>query len=383
MTGLTIVAASAGGTTPPLRQILTVFAYFLALALATGLTLALSYLLPKNARGSRIDHRLRSFALPIGVLVLVAGYFQYVNRIVKADIGYTWAQAVWPTHLLEFLRIPRGEDMWASAGVMGTVQLLSFLALAVILFRTGSTSGRGLPIAGFWVAIFAAACPSLTLASLDLDTIANRELKLVHILAGMIWVGGILVLASASLLALRGPATDDHDVDAAGAWDHMWSKFSVWAMGTVIGVTLSGLWLAWVHLGSFGQFVTTPYGRFLLVKLLLVAYMVAAGAYNALVLIPGLRRARLAGDDRRYTQLALAKFPRIVVGEALAAVAILVIVPFLSGSARKQAGGAAAGPFDWGTFGLGLTLLILAVLTFTTTVRSIERRDGHPAGAAA
>ncbi|ALG86300.1 copper resistance D family protein [Gordonia phthalatica] len=383
MISLTIIAAEAGGTIPPVRQILTVFAYFVALALSIGLTLTLAFLLPGYARNSRVDARLRSFATPIGVLALVAGYFQYVQRIVKADLGYSWTQAVVPTHALEFLQIPRAEGTWVSAGIMGTVQLFAFVALAVILVGISRTTGRALPVAGFAVAVFAAACPSLTIATLELDALANRELKLAHILGGMIWVGGILVLAAASLMGLRGERSDDDDASTAGAWDRMWSRFSHWAMGAVIAVTVSGLWMTWTHLGSFSQFVTTTYGRFLLVKLPLVAFMVAAGAYNALVLIPGLRRARLSGDQRSYAQLALERFPRVVIGEAVAAGTVLVIVPFLTGSARKQAGGAAAGPFDWGTFGIGALLLALAVVSFTTTVRSLERRDRRLVGVAA
>lgn len=388
MISLTIIAAGADGPIPPVRQILTVFAYFAALALSIGLTLALAFLLPSYARNSRVDARLRSFARPIAVLALVAGYFQYVQRIVNADLGYTWRQAAVPTHVWQFLRIPRAAGTWASTGVMGTAQLVAFITLAIVLIRIASGTGRALPVVGFGVAVFAAACPSLTIATLELDALANRELKLTHILGGMIWVGGILVLAAASLMGLRGERSDDDDASTAGAWDRMWSRFSHWAMGAVIAVTVSGLWLAWSHLGSFGQFFTTTYGRFLLVKLLLVAFMISAGAYNALILIPGLRRARLAGDQRSYARLALDRFPRVVLGEAVAAGAILVIVPFLTGSARKQAGGAAAGPFDWGTFGIGALLLSLAVISVTTTVRGLERRDhrlvgsGHaPAGA--
>jgi copper transport protein len=159
----------------------------------------------------------------------------------------------------------------------------------------------------------------------------------------------------------------------------MWSRFSTWAMGAVIAITVSGVWLTWVHLGSFSQFVTTPYGRFLLIKLILVAFMIGAGTYNALVLIPRIRRARVGGDERTYVQIALGEFPRVVIAEALAAFAILVIVPFLSGSARTMDGQADAGPFDWGTFGLGFALVALAVAGCTATIRSLERRDASVA----
>ncbi len=380
MDSLTSLAAAAAPVSKPAWQILTTLGYFVALSFATGLTLALAYLLPGRAHDGSTERVLRSLARPAAAVTLLGGYFQYVARVTKSDVGTSWFESAAFTHTIDYLKLPKDDGVWLSAGLMGTAQFLVFIALAAIIWNLGRPSSTGLAVAGFWTAILAAALPSITLATAELDKIANRELKLAHILGADIWVGGVVVLAIAGVVARRRRTEDRDDsgadlVDEAGAWEQMWSRFSVWAMGAVIAITVSGIWLTWVHLGSFSAFVTTSYGRFLLIKLILVAFMVAAGTYNAVVLIPKIRRARLTGDDRTFAELALGEFPRVVIAEAVAALAVLVIVPFLAGSARAQAGQADAGPFDWGTFGLGFALIALAVAGCTATVRGLERRD--------
>ena len=57
-------------------------------------------------------------------------------------------------------------------------------------------------------------------------------------------------------------------------------------------VVVSGVWLTWKHVGAPSQLWTTTYGRFLVVKLVLVVALVAAGAGNQFVLLPGIARAR-------------------------------------------------------------------------------------------
>ncbi|MEJ9076918.1 MULTISPECIES: copper resistance D family protein [Gordonia] len=374
MDSLTSLAAAAPASKPA-WQIMTTIGYFTALSFATGLCLALAYLLPSRARDGRTEAALASLARPVAVLALLGGFFQYVARVTKSDLDVSWSQAASFTHATDYLTLPKDDGTWMSGGVMGTVQFVLFIALAAILWNLAATPTPRLASAGFVTSILAAAMPSITLASTSLDKIANRELKLAHILAADIWVGGLVVLAAAGVVAARRRGGGEGSTDEAGAWEQMWSRFSTWAMGAVIAITVSGVWLTWVHLGSFSQFVTTSYGRFLLIKLILVAFMIGAGTYNALVLIPKIRRARVAGDERTFAQLALGEFPRVVIAEALAAFAILVIVPFLSGSARKMDGQADAGPFDWGTFGLGFALIALAVAGCTATIRGLERRD--------
>ncbi|CAM3710020.1 CopD family protein [Tsukamurella strandjordii] len=374
MTSLTMLEAAAGPAAPPLWRILTQVGYFGALALATGFFLTLAFLLPAHARGGAADRSVRALAVPVAAFVAVAGYAQYAARIARSKLGSTFAESLSPARFGDYLALPREKGAWISAAAMATVQLALFALLAVTIVAMVRFGGRAVAVAGFAVAILAASAPSLTATITTLDATANRALKLTHILACVIWLGGVFVLGAAGLRARRT------GVDGAGAFERMWARFSVWAMAAVVAVIVSGVWLSWVHVGTVGQFVSTSYGRFLLLKIVLVMLMVAAGAYNVRVLIPGIRRARLAGDDAGFVRLALRHFPVVVAAEALAGIAVLLIVPFLSGSARKQADGAAAGPFDWNSFGVGALLVALLVGGCVLAVRTVPDRATAPDG---
>lgn len=366
MTSLTYSVAAAAPAAPPLWRILTQVGYFAALALAGGVFLALAFLLPAAARGGVAERALRGLVLPVAMFTAVAAYAQYAGRIARSKLGYSFVESLAPGRFGDYLDLPKEKGAWISASAMATVQL-GLLALAVVLLVVLSrSSGRATAVVagvGFAVVVLAASAPSLTTSVVGMDAAANRALKLAHVLACVVWLGGLFVLAAAGLRARRSGA------DGAGTFERMWVRFSAWAMGAVIAIGVSGLWMTWVHVGSPSQFVTTPYGRYLLIKLVLVAVMVAAGAYNVRVLIPAIARARRAGDEATVVRLAVHHFPRVVAAESIAGVAVLLIVPFLSGSARKQADGAAGGPFDWETFGIGALLVVLLVAACTAAVR--------------
>ena len=371
MMSLTFIAAAPGPVSPPLWRVLTEMGYFTALALAAGYFMASAFLLPASARTGAAGGSLRAIALPIALLVSVGGYAQYAARIARSKLGYAFTDSLSPTHIAQYVAVPAGEGEWIGAGAMATVQLALFgvvAALIVVAARSGGRTSAAVAAAGFVLVMLAASAPSFTSSFPTIGAAASRVLTVTHVLACVIWLGGIFVLGAAGFRARRSGA------DGAGAFERMWAGFSVWAMGAVVAVSVSGLWLAWVHVGSFGQFVSTPYGRFLLVKLVLVAFMVVAGAYNVRVLIPALRRARLAGDEGTAIRLALHHFPKVVAAEAIAGIAVLAIVPFLTGSARKQAGSAAAGPFDWEAFGVGAFLVALLVGGCVAAVRTVPER---------
>lgn len=366
MTSLTLPLAAAAPAAPPLWRILTQTGYFGALALSGGLLLAVAHLLPRAARDGAAESSLRFLLLPVAAFTVVAAYGQYAGRIARSKLGYSFAESLSPRTFGPYLALPKDKGAWISSAAMATIQLGLFALVVVLLVVLRRLHGRTMAAVagvGFAVVVLAASAPSLTTAVTGIDAAANRTLKLVHILACVIWLGGIFVLAAAGLRARRSGA------DGAGAFERMWVRFSTWAMGAVIAVGVSGLWLTWVHVGSFAQFVTTPYGRYLLIKLVLVAGMVAAGVYNVRVLIPAIRRARLAGDGDTVVRLALHHFPKVVAAEAVAGIGVLLVVPFLAGSARKQADGAAAGPFDWETFGIGALLVALSVAACVAAAR--------------
>ncbi len=151
-------------------------------------------------------------------------------------------------------------------------------------------------------------------------------------------------------------------------WAILWARFSAVAMASVAGLTVSGAWLAWMHVGTFGQLVTTTYRLLLLTKVTLFAGLVGFGAFNQLLLMPRITRLRRAGHTEPALRLAVGHFGRVVAIEASLATGVLLIVGLLSGSARKQAGGGAA-EVGLQVLGWGGLLLLGVAVSFAVTAR--------------
>ncbi|MDP9168692.1 MAG: CopD family protein, partial [Actinomycetota bacterium] len=235
---------------------------------------------------------------------------------------------------------------------------------------------RGSRVAGAAAAVCAALTamlPELPLTATTASRVASQLLTSVHVLAATVWIGGLVVLATAGLQGRRS-ATAELSGVLADEWRRVWERFSVAALLAVGALIVSGSWLAWSHVGAPAQFVTTAYGRYLAVKLILVLSLVVAGAYNVRVFIPRIRAARDRGDARTAFEVAVHHFPVVVAAEAVLATGVLVIVPFLRGSARSEAGGPNAGPFDAEVFGVGVLLVALLGAAFWLGTRIPSRK---------
>ncbi|MET8814587.1 copper resistance protein CopC [Streptomyces sp. NPDC004549] len=139
--------------------------------------------------------------------------------------------------------------------------------------------GFGLAIGGVVVAAgLAASWAMAEHASTGLQPGIAIPVDIVHLLAVAAWLGGLTSL----LVALyRAPA--DTPLEASAV-----RRFSRLAFGSVLALVATGVYQSWRQLGSWSAFTETRYGQLLLVKIGLVAVMVA-----------------LAGISRRWTgQLA-------------------------------------------------------------------------------
>jgi copper resistance protein D len=106
-----------------------------------------------------------------------------------------------------------------------------------------------------------------------------------HLLAGGLWGGGLLALASAvlpsALRDLAPPRTCLADIAR---------RFSTLASLALVVVLLTGVANARVQVGTVRALWATPYGRTLLAKLLLVALVLLLGAVNHYLYVPLLQQ---------------------------------------------------------------------------------------------
>jgi putative copper export protein len=150
-----------------------------------------------------------------------------------------------------------------------------------------------------------------------------------HMYGAAIWIGGLVGLAVLGA-SMRMPAAR-----RGRFWPTALRRFSVIATVCVGVMILTGLWITWLHVGAPRLLVHTLYGETLLVKLILVLILLGVAAANQLWLLPRVNAIREAGGGSTAS-IVLRHFRRTVAAEAVLGLLILLVVPFLSGSARNQ-----------------------------------------------
>lgn len=140
----------------------------------------------------------------------------------------------------------------------------------------------------------------------------------VHVVAGAVWVGGVVMLA----VVLWRRHRHGRRLRAL----QLALRFSVVATLALVVVAVAGLALTVIVLDSPSGLWSTDWGRTLLVKTVLVAFAAAGGAYNHRVLIPQLSAAP---DDPTLA----ARFRAVVTFEAVALAAVVAATALLMGAA--------------------------------------------------
>lgn len=136
-----------------------------------------------------------------------------------------------------------------------------------------------------------------------------------HVLAMGTWMGGLTLV----LLLDRGSRRSAADSD--GALPELVPRFSPFAMASVAVLVLSGAVGMWAHLDAPTELLTTAYGRWLALKLGVVAAVLLLGAFNVRRLLPRLATGAGAAAMRRSAWLEVS-----FAGLVLVVTAILVRV---------------------------------------------------------
>jgi copper transport protein len=368
------LAPPVAASWPAWWRVLSVFAYFVALASVMGGTL--TYLavvrpvLRAKERGIEdadvvvLRHRSATLLAWSGLALVVAAYVQLAGRVARADTSTSFGEALAPARMWHFLAQPAKTGSWVSSGTLILVQNVLFVLVAVLLVSLFVPGVRdrldsvAILAASFTVTASVVSSLPTNLGAETFDDVLGSVMTQTHIVAGCTWLGG---LAGLVLLSRTRRALSKH---AGLFWAGMWQRFSVLALTAVGAVIISGSWLTWKHVGGVSELATTTYGRFLLIKLLLVLALMSAGAYNQFLLTPRIAKAHAAGEIGKGFALTLRHFPAVVAVETALGVGVLLVVPFLTGSARAQAGDGAAPTVDGTILALGLLLVASLGATF-------------------
>lgn len=142
--------------------------------------------------------------------------------------------------------------------------------------------------------------------------------SIIHVLAGGVWFGGLVVLADT--LGRRWRAAVPTDAAATVL------RFSRSAVFAVVLVALAGVALAWSIIDTPSELFSSSWGRVLLVKVGLVAAVVGLGAYNHFIGVPAI-------ESNPDDEPSAVRLRRIVVIEATILVIVVVVAAVLVGVA--------------------------------------------------
>lgn len=320
--------------------VLSAWLVFLALALWLG---GLFWQAVIIERAAQRDSALIPTALATGarfyrvaVITLVAflaaniGYF--MGRLMLE--GGNWSSGFSPTLWGDALRSGSFGVFWLLRELLA---LLTLLLLALFPQQPATQEDWHPRRKSTWAEMALAALLLAAVALSEQETAVQAKavpgvlavpLEWLFLLAMSLWVGGLLFTA----LILFPAIWSDKAAERGRIVAALLPRFSATVLVSAVAAALSGAFNAYSQLTSWSQLTGTPYGRALIVGMLLCILMVSIGVYRASWLRPALARELDSWD-----QLQAAAVPLAAGAEAESAVQkASVALPALAQAADGQ-----------------------------------------------
>jgi copper transport protein len=327
------------------------------LLLAAGLALFVALVLPRSWPGSEVRARLRAWTLGAAV----AGA---TGALLGTPLAAAYAQGLG----LDAAPGAVGLSLVVNDVLAAAMVVLGLTVIALAATGAPPDRTRGLLLVGG--AAVALAGPSVvghTRAFTPSPLLMVADV--LHVGAGAVWLGGLVGLVL-SLRALAG-----RELLAA----QVLARFSTLAGGLLLAFAVTGTFLAWRILGSWGGLVQTAYGWLLLTKIALALVVVGLGGWNRWRTLPAVAAAVGYGDRER----AAVTVTRTVRVEAVLLVVLLGVTGFLTNQSPRPAPVTAPS----GTTGVGTAtagdLRVLAVMDprrtgSNTVLVQVQDASGEP-----
>jgi copper transport protein len=286
-------------------------AMYLGLLLATGLTGFVALILPRSYNGAKVRARIRLLARAAAAVAVAAA-------VLIVPVASTYARgSELPVALTGF------DTSLVTDELISAALILVGLAMAIwpLTVAPPDRRQRAVLLAGCIVALAGPPLVGHTRAFQPAPVLVAADW--VHLLAGATWLGGLVGLV-VSLRALAG-----REQLAALTL----ARFSTLAGGLLLAVAATGSILAWRVLAAWEPFVTTTYGRLLLVKIGVALLVAGLAGWNRFRLLPRVRAAVGFGDRRE----AAHRITSAIRVEAIALVGLLAVTGFLVNQSPRPA----------------------------------------------
>ncbi|HXH22915.1 MAG TPA: CopD family protein [Dehalococcoidia bacterium] len=261
-----------------------------------------------------------------------------------------------------------GDTRWGERWLARNV-LVAPLAFGVFaLYRRGLTgrTPRLLTIALLALSLaYLLVTASVSHAAAGRGSVWATLSDFVHLVAASVWIGMLVQVAVTAVWARRNLTRQAQAVVLADVL----RRFSIVALISVALLLFTGVVNAVIELNEPGDLLETGYGRALLIKLVLIAPLLVAGALNAYLFRPQVDEeadrvitARRGGLSAGWEELHRT-LSRTVAVEAALAVTVLLVVGYLAQVAPPRS--ALASPSVQGKFietrsagGISVTLVV-------------------------
>lgn len=239
----------------------------LSMSLAVGsVAFWLFVWMPTDERSPTVERRLRQ-VMALGWLLL--GLSSLLSLLLQVSIA-----AEIP--VLEAVGNPAfGGVLFSSRyGQIWLARMALWLVMGGVLWLAGTRSRL------YWLALVLGVLVLLTTSlyghasALQQDTLAAVAGDWLHLIASAFWIGGLV-----AFFVVIGAAGSSRSAIISTLTGH----FTNFARVGVFSLIISGLYAAWLHVGTVEALTTTVYGKALLLKLVLVLPLLLIAAVNLLV----------------------------------------------------------------------------------------------------
>lgn len=242
----------------------------------------------EQALNSQVEGRFeRRFSLPVLAVLLLANLGVLYGQVLTLT-GNNWAAALNPQLLVEQATSGRFGTYWLAR--MGVILLALLVGLVMLLWRQRPrVVNQALPLLNLFLAslLFIAITMSGHAAAVSGSILPySVVIDWLHLMAAALWIGGMLYILFVYLPVLKRRPLNER----ARSLLAILPQYSPLAIAGVILMTITGPFSASFHLTSLEQFLTTAYGRTLLVKIVLVGALLLTSAYHVLWLRPRMKK---------------------------------------------------------------------------------------------
>ncbi|HET7275877.1 MAG TPA: CopD family protein [Longimicrobiaceae bacterium] len=184
---------------------------------------------------------------------------------------------------------------WLLQGAAALVALAGF-----VMAEKDSRMGWTLATLGVIALAFTPGLSGHAVATPELTALAVLTDGL-HVLGAGGWLGSLLLVVVVGIPVALGRTDGDRGA-TVGALINAFSPTALFFAGVVVS---TGVFAAWLHLGTVPALWESAYGRTLLLKLAVLSIVFGTGAYNWLKVKPSLGDEAAAGRLRRSATLEL------------------------------------------------------------------------------